>query len=158
MPQRYPLESLLSVRHYREEEAARAVARAQSALKAARVAERAKEKALIEWRAWREEEVRRRYEALMGRAVPVKRIFEFNQGLSELNARELDLAAVLEKARGEVKRCEAEAARAKSAASLARKNAAKIETHRSIWQQDAKREAERQEDLEFEEFKAPRKE
>ena len=157
MAERYPLESLLTVRHYREDEAARAVAQAQHQLKAAREAVSEQEEALRQWRRWRQEEVQRRYEALLGKVVSVKKLFEFNQGLAELNQQELDRAAAVEKARENERSCEKQMTKAKDAASQARKNAAKIETHRSIWMQEAKREAERLEDLEFEEFKAPRK-
>ena len=44
---------------------------------------------------------------------------------------------------------------AQRAVALARREAAKIEKHRDIWQENAKREQEHLEDLELEEFATP---
>lgn len=89
MSEAYPLESLLSVRLFREETARRNVFAAQSQLKAAAEAlERARDE-LEAWRAWKAAEVERRYDALIGRSVTIKALTAFNADLAALADGEL---------------------------------------------------------------------
>ena len=60
----YPLESLLSLRRFREESAVRRVAAAQTDCRLAEEAVKKEEEALERWRVWYAEEVSRRYEGL----------------------------------------------------------------------------------------------
>lgn len=153
MSEAYPLESLLSVRLFREETARRNVFAARSQLKAAAEAlERARDE-LEAWRAWKAAEVERRYEALIGRSVTIKALTAFNADLAALADGELakrmavdDAGRVLEAARKRVED-------AKRAVHTARQNTAKIEAHKSLWSEDSKREAERAQEREFEDFK-----
>jgi type III secretion protein O len=57
--------------------------------------------------------------------------------------------------RAEKKAAEARTAldKAREAAKLALKNTAKIQTHKDIWAEEAKKDAEHREDLELEEFR-----
>lgn len=153
MSEAYPLESLLCVRLFREETARRNVFAAQSQLKAAAEAlERARDE-LEAWRAWKAAEVERRYDALIGRSVTIKALTAFNADLAALADGELvkrmavdDAGRALEAARKRVED-------AKRAVHTARQNTAKIEAHKSLWSEDSKREAERAQEREFEDFK-----
>lgn len=153
MPETYPLEALLSVRNYREDAAKRALTRSQDAVREADAeVEKAREE-LEGWRKWRVEETDRRYAALIGRPTRIGRINEFNQGLASLAAEELDRIARVEAAKKRVEEALTKLDKAREAAKAARKNTAKIETHRSIWSEESKKAAEHAEDLELEEFK-----
>lgn len=153
MPDAYPLESLLSVRRFREEAAKRGVVVAQSQHKAAAEAlERARAE-LEAWRAWKAAEVERRYDALIGSRVSIKALTAFNAGLAELADGELakrmavdDAGRALEAARKRIEE-------ARRAVHTSRQNTAKIEAHKSLWSEDYKREVERAQEREFEDFK-----
>ena len=53
----------------------------------------------------------------------------------------------------EVERRKEELLHAQEAVKTARKNTSKIQAHKDIWQEEAKKEAEHKEDLELEEFR-----
>ena len=155
MPELYPLESLLDVRRYREKAAENNVVAARHALQSAHEKLLEEEASLARWRAWREEETERRYAGILGKVVPVEAMLAFNQGLAALEgeaiAREMRIAEAREDCAQKEKRVES----AQAAVKKAHQNTAKIEKHKSIWAEEAKLEAERAEEREFEEFKAP---
>ena len=142
MPDPYPLEALLNVRLYREDAANRSVAIAKRELKEALETAQAVREALSAWRIWRDAETERRYEALLA----------FNQGLANLSQQELEKTAAVEAADKKALECRKKMETAAQAARAARQNTAKIELHKSIWAEESKKEAERAEDLELEEF------
>ena len=142
----YPLQSLLTVRHFREEGAKNEVRAAERRLAEAREEVRKKEEELERYRIWRPEEENRRYDAIMGETMSLEEVAGFRASLGALAEGEQErILAVTER----------EVAAAREAVAEARREAAKIEAHRDIWLAEAKREAERQEDLELEEFKTP---
>ena len=149
----YHLEALLSVRRFREESAARALRRANDAVREARRALDASLTALEDWRARLPEEVDRRYRAILGQTLSTEDLARFHLGLAELASHEVQLAAEVDRCRSACDACERAAAEAEKAVSSARRSTAKIEKHRSIWAEDRKKEAERAADLEFEEFR-----
>lgn len=153
MPDAYPLEALLRVRRLRESDAERAVSAAQSALRAAREALEAKKAAFEQWLRWRAEEVDRRYAAFLGKKTAIAGVLDFNGGIAALYAEEAVKKAEVASAEKDVADCEARLEEARAAAKRARKNTAKIEIHKSVWMEDEKKERERAEDKEFEEFK-----
>ena len=65
----YPLQSLLSVRRFREDAAKNEVRAAERRLAEAREEVRKKEEELERYRAWRPEEENRRYDAIMGQSM-----------------------------------------------------------------------------------------
>ena len=142
--QPYPLQSLLTVRHFREEAAKNEVRAAERRLAEAREEVRKREEELERYRVWRPEEEKRRYDAILGEAMSLDDVAEFRASLGAVAEAEKNVA-----------RKEQEVNTAREAVAAARKEAAKIEAHRDIWLTEAKKEAERQEDLEMEEFKAP---
>ena len=152
MPDPYPLEALLNVRLYREDAANRSVAIAKRELKEALETAQAVREALSAWRIWRDAETERRYEALLGRRVVIEKLQAFNQGLANLSLQELEKTAAVEAADKKALECRKKMETAAQAARAARQNTAKIELHKSIWAEESKKEAERAEDLELEEF------
>ena len=152
MPDSYPLEAPLNVRLYREDAANRGVALAKRELKEALETAQAVREALSAWRIWRDAETERRYEALLGRPVLIEKLQAFNQGLANLSQQELEKAAAVEAADKKALEGRKKFETAAQAARAARQNTAKIELHKSIWAEESKKEAERAEDLELEEF------
>ena len=152
MPEPYPLQSLLNVREFREESAKRGVTTAKNLLKEATAAYEVKQHEVEEFKKWRAEEEERRWNALFKTAVKIDGIERFKAGLAALANQELQKDQELESARQTVSQKQAELDKAKDAASIARKNTAKIEAHKDIWSEEAKKEAERVEVLELEEF------
>lgn len=153
MSEKYPLDALLNVRHYREKAAERGILAARHALEAAKGRVEAEKRDFEAWRAWRAAEVERRYKALLGHPIPIDGLLGFNNGLAALDARALEFELRIAEAQKALEEETAKLEAAKLAATRARQNAAKIEKHKSIWAEEAKIEAERAEEREFEEFK-----
>lgn len=153
MAEIYPLESLLNVRNYREDAAKRNLTRAQQTVKDAEQARLDRIAELERWRVWKVEETDRRYAAFLGKVTVIEKIDEFNRGLSHLAEQEVGKVAAVDEAEAAVDRAKKACVKAQEAAKEARKNTAKIETHKEIWTAESKKEAERKEDLELEEFK-----
>ncbi|HJD98148.1 type III secretion protein [Mailhella massiliensis] len=151
--ERYPLEALLSVRHYREEGAKRKVRSAENAIREAEAAVEARKKELVEYRIWRIEEEDRRYAAIMNVPMPLEKLDRFKSGLVLLAAQETEKELAVEQARKDVERCREELHKAQEEVKAARRNTSKIQAHKDIWQEEAKKEAEHKEDLELEEFR-----
>jgi type III secretion protein O len=149
----YPLDSLLSVRHFREENAKREVRYAELAVREAEEEVLRCRKALEDFHAWRLEEEERRYDAIMNKPMSIRQIDIFKAGLAQLAAEE----ALKEE---DIRKAEQKAAEAQKALETARENArkamkntAKITAHKDIWSEEAKKEAEHMADLELEEFR-----
>ncbi len=151
--ERYPLESLLSVRHYREEGAKRQVRVAENAMREAEAAVEQRKKELEEFRLWRKEEEERRYQAIMNRPMTIGQLDDFKTGLAMLAAQEAEKEKAVVLAEKDVQLRRTELTKAQEAVKLARKNTSKIQAHKDIWQEEAKKEAEHKEDLELEEFR-----
>ncbi len=151
----YPLQSLLTVRHFREEGAKNEVRAAERRLAEAREEVRKKEEELERYRIWRPEEENRRYDAIMGETMSLEEVAGFRASLGALAEGEQERILAVTEAEKAIGQKEREVAAAREAVAEARREAAKIEAHRDIWLAEAKREAERQEDLELEEFKTP---
>ena len=149
----YPLESLLAVRHYREESAKRHVRSAEHALHEAEQDAARKEQELKQYRIWKQQEEDRRYEAIMNTAMTHEDLDGFKAGLAVLSAEEAQREHAVLQAAEEVKSCRSELDAARERAKKASRNTSKIQTHKDIWSEEAKKEAEHKEDLELEEFR-----
>lgn len=151
--EKYPLAPLLKVREYREDAAKNALSAAERAVVEAQEAvERCREE-LERYKVWRQEEVERRYDAIMGKGLSLKELDVFKVGLGALADGELKLEESIAQALENVKKRQEDVRKARESARQAQHETAKIVTHRDIWLVEAKREAERLEDLEMEEFK-----
>ena len=142
----YPLQSLLTVRHFREEGAKNEGRAAERRLAEAREEVRKKEEELERYRIWRPEEENRRYDAIMGETMSLEEVAGFRASLGALAEGEQERILSVTEAEKAVGQKEREVAAAREAVAEAR---------REVWLAEAKREAERQEDLELEEFKTP---
>ena len=151
--EKYPLEALLSVRHYREEEASRVVRDAEMRCREAQKRIEDLQNELNAFRIWRKEEEDRRYDAIMDTAMTREELENFKAGLAALAEREVKKQEEVTLAEKELKKSESLLEQARNQARLAQKETAKIQAHKDIWSQDARKEAERQEDLELEEFR-----
>lgn len=151
----YPLQALLSLRYFREEGAKNAVRAAERRLAEAREEAHRRMEELERYRLWRPQEENRRYEAIMGERLSLEDVAGFRAGLGALAEGEQQRVQAVAEAEKAAAQKEAEVLAARAAVAEARKEAAKIEAHRDIWLAEAKKEAERQADLELEEFKAP---
>ena len=149
----YPLESLLTVRHYREESAKRQVRSAELALREAEEHVETKQKDLEAYRCWRRDEEDRRYAAIMNVPLKIEELDGFKAGLAGLAAGEADREQAVLQAEKDVEKRRTELETARENAKKASRNTSKIQAHKDIWKEDAKKESERKEDLELEEFR-----
>ena len=152
MPETYPLDALLYVRGFREEAAKRRVTSAQFAVKEAHEKIEVAQGQLEAWRLWREEETERRYQALLGKPTVIEAINRFNADLGRMAQDELVKLAAVEEARTALLEAENSLAKAMDDVRKTRKETAKIETHKAIWSEESKKEAERNEEREFEDL------
>ena len=145
----YPLQALLSVRHYREDAARNALRLEERRLVQAREEVGRRQAELERYRIWRQEEEERRYAAILGASLSLEEVADFRASLGMLATGEQERFQAVRQAE------EQAVSGAQRAVALARREAAKIEKHRDIWQESAKREQEHLEDLELEEFATP---
>ena len=154
----YPLQALLSVRHYREDAARNALRLEERRLVQAREEVGRRQAELERYRIWRQEEEERRYAAILGASLSLEEVADFRASLGMLATGEQERFQAVRQAEEQVRQQEQAVTGAQlvaEAVALARREAAKIEKHRDIWQENAKREQEHLEDLELEEFATP---
>ena len=149
---RYPLQPLLNVRSFREDNAQAAVNTAEERVREAEniVAERQAE--LERYRQWRPQEVERRYAEIMGLAMSLEDLDKFKAGLAILADGEYVREEAVQTAEKAVEERKDELRAARQALMAARKDKLKIETHKDIWSEAEAKEAERAADLELEDF------
>lgn len=151
----YPLRALLAVRHYREEAAKNALRAAERRAAEAREEVKRRQAELERYRVWRPEEEERRYAAIMGKALTLDEVAAFRASLGALAEGEQERVRAVAEAEKLAAQKDQDVVAGRQAVTLARREAAKIETHRDLWLAEARKEAERREDLEMEEFTAP---
>ena len=149
----YPLESLLSVRHFREEGAKRSVRYAEYAVCEAEEEVAKRKDELEAFRKWRMEEEERRYDAIMLKPMSMRQIETFKAGLANLAVQETAKEEDVRKAEKIVLDKKKALEECRAQAKQAMKNTAKITAHKDIWAEEAKKEAEHKADLEMEEFR-----
>ena len=82
--EKYPLAPLLKVREYREDAAKNALSAAERAVVEAQEAVERCRGELERYKVWRQEEVERRYDAIMGKGLSLKELDVFKAGLGAL--------------------------------------------------------------------------
>lgn len=148
----YPLQPLLSVRTFREDNAKAAVGAAEAALRQAE-AEVADRRAELErYLLWLPEEKERRYDGIMGKHMLLADLETFKAELAVLDAGVLLRENALREAEKIAEQRGEDLRAAQAALVAARKETVKIETHKDIWSQAAAKEAERAAELELEDF------
>ena len=111
------------------------------------------EEALERWRVWYAEEVSRRYDGLIGQKTTIEGLEGFHKNLALLASEELEREMSLDEARKQVEASRRTLEETKKAALQARKSCAKMEKHRSLWMEEAKKLEEQAQDRALEEFK-----
>ena len=155
MAHAYPLQALLNVRYFRENAARNEVRTAERCHREALEVVRQQQEELERYRLWRPEEESRRYAAIMGKPMSMEAMSAFRSGLTALAEGEAERERALAEASKQAEQKEQVLLAARQAVGAARKEAAKIEAHQELWRAEEKNAAQRQEDLELEEFKAP---
>ena len=148
----YPLQPLLSVRAFREDNAKAAVSAAEAAVRQAEAEADAKRAELARYLQWLPEEKERRYDGIMGKEMTLADLDAFKAGLAVLDDGVFTREDAVQEAEKVVGQRKADLAAAQAALTAARKEKMKIEAHRDIWTQAAAREAEHAADLELEDF------
>lgn len=148
----YPLQPLLSVRSFREDNAKAAVSAAEAAVRQAEEAAEAKRTELERYVQWLPEEKERRYNGIMGKEMTLADLDVFKAGLAALDDGVLLREDAVREAEKSVEERKADLRAALAALTAARKEKMKIEAHRDIWAQAAAKEAEHAADLELEDF------
>lgn len=150
---RYPLASLLILRDERERRATKNLAqRTQQVRQAQQQLEQSQSK-LDTYLKWREEEIERRYQAILGQAKSQKEIADFNSGIGALYAQEEGLRQALLHAQEQLTAAKNELAKAQTALKEAHKAHEKLLQHREIWLIKERALEEYRADQELEDFK-----
>lgn len=149
----YPLQPLLAVRQYRENAAQTRLRQAERAAREAQDILAQREKEHERYQLWRVAEEDRRYTAIMGQLLSLDDLDRFKAGLAQLRDEELLREEDVLKARKNLDAALSAVADAKLAVRTAQRETARIVAHKDIWLEEARKEAERKEDLESEEFK-----
>lgn len=150
---RYPLQPLLSVRKYREDAAQTRLRQAEHALQEALENLNTKEKELADYQQWRREEEDRRYESIMNQLLSLDDLDQFKAGVARLREDEVLREEAVLTASQELDRASQAVVDAKKNVHQAQRETARIVAHKDIWAEAERKEAERKEDLESEEFK-----
>lgn len=151
--EKYPLQSLLDVRKYRENNAQHAVGQAENGLKEIiRTIEKQKQK-ILDYKTWKAEEEEKAYAKIIGKKVRSEDLEHFKNCFAKLKSMEYSLEEELLQLEQKKQEQLAVIEQKKEEYKLAKKNTAKIEAHNSVWTEQKNKEQERKEDLETEEFK-----
>ena len=148
----YPLQPLLSVRSFREDNAKAAVSAAEAALRQAEDAAEKSRAELERYQQWLPEEKERRYAGIMGKLMSLADLDSFKAGLSLLDDGVLTREDAVQQAEKIVEERRNKLRAAQLALTSARKEKMKIDMHKDIWSQEAAKEAERAAELEMEDF------
>lgn len=150
---KYPLEALLDVRYYREDNAKKNVNKTKREKQEAEEEIIAAQKKLQEYQIWRVQEEDRRYEKILGTVCTLDTIDALKLGIARLMIQENHLEENVEKAKANLI-LKAEAfEKAKTVLFNAQKDTMKICAHKDLWKVDVQKEEARLEDVEMEEFK-----
>ena len=113
--EKYPLAPLLKVREYREDAAKNALSAAERAVVEAQEAVERCRGELERYKVWRQEEVERRYDAIMGKGLSLKELDVFKAGLGALADGELKLEEAIAQALENVKKRQEDVRKAREA-------------------------------------------
>ena len=151
--EKYPLQSLLDVRKYREQNAQNAVRQAESRYKECVNACLEQQNKIENYQKWRVEEEEKKYAEILGQNLHIEDLAGFKQYFSLLKEKGIKLEEELYNFEKQKETAKQAVEQKKQEFKLAKKNTAKIEAHHEIWKEIEKKEQERKEDLEAEEFK-----
>lgn len=150
---KYPLQPLLHVRKFREKAAEHGVRVAEAALAEAEKEKQRRQRTLINYREWRQQEEDRRYAAIMGQNLSLEDLDKFKAGFAALALTELEHEEAALAAEEHCQQAVTALHDARIHFSEARKNTAKITAHRDIWQEESLKETEKADENELEDFR-----
>ncbi len=148
----YPLAALLTLRIYREENAKANLAREEKKLRQEQERLKPLEEEAERYRLSIPSLVDAEYAKIIGKECTLSDIDAVKSQVAVIDDGLVIRDAKVEQQKVEIERCLESVRKAKEAVVFARKEAAKIEKHKEIWSEIQKKEAERMEDLEMEEF------
>ncbi len=148
----YPLAALLRLRLYREENAKNEVARIEKIYRHEQDRLKAYKEEAEAYKLSIPERVEAEYATIIGKTCKLKDIDTVKARVADIEQVLVDMEFRVEEQRQVLVKCEEQLKKAREAVVFARKEAAKIEKHKEIWTEIQKKEAERLEDLEMEEF------
>ncbi len=148
----YPLQPLLKVRSFREDNAQAEVTTAEGRVREAEAVVAERQAELERYREWRPQEVERRYASIMGQNMSLEDLDKFKAGLAALAEGEYAREAAVQEAEKVVEERRDDLRLAREALLVARKDKMKIDAHKDIWSEAEAKEAERAADLELEDF------
>lgn len=151
--EKYPLQSLLDVRKYREQNAQNAVRQAENLYKECVSSCMEQQKKIAEYAKWKVQEEERKYTEILGSQLHIDDLEDFKQYFAYLKDKGVKLEEELYTLEKQKENAKQTVEQKKEEFKLAKKNTTKIEAHHDIWKQAEKKEQERKEDLEAEEFK-----
>ena len=146
------LHELLKIKKIREQSAETEVRKCQNQLDVAKQEERDKQKAFEEYVQWRIQEEKRLYDNIINTEVHQNDLDKLKLKVAQLREKDVTLEQALVQAGQQVQEAEQALAEAKEAYNLAMQAVQKFEEFTRIQDEEAKKEAERLEDLEMEEF------
>lgn len=151
--EKYPLQSLLDVRKYREHNAQNAVRQAENHYKECVNTCLEQQNKIDNYQKWRVLEEEKKYKEILGQNLHIDDLEDFKQYFSLLKEKGIKLEEELYNLEKQKETAKQAVEQKKQEFKLAKKNTAKIEAHHDIWKEIEKKEQERKEDLEAEEFK-----
>ena len=148
----YALQPMLRIRVRREDRAATELVAARTAEREAERALEERKEELAEYERTKEERRDRVYDAVMGRPCSMDDLDKAREGVARIDEEGVLKADNVVRAEGVLHEKEEASAAAQSALNLAIKNRMKIEEHRSAWVEEDRKEQDRREDFELEDF------
>lgn len=150
---RYPLEDLLRVRKFREDERAQELTRKRGEVEDAvqLVAKRKQE--LVDYTAWRINREKELYDEVMMREIEVKDLDALKLNIQILRENELAYAERIKEAEKALEAARQALAAAQAAYMKAVRDKGKIEEHKGWWAQEEAKEAEANAEKELEDFR-----
>lgn len=149
---RYPLARLHDVRKHAEEEAALAVGRCTMALEQARADLVRREDELAQYIKWRIKEEALRFEKIRNTEISLAQVERYKQDILTLRGNEVQYEERILQAKRHIKECEEQLDTARLEHVTAIRERRKFDEHQARWLEEDRRERERAEELELEDF------
>ncbi len=151
---KYPLQALLQVRTFRENEAQQKLVRAKKAKQDADKMLLDAKQALQDYITWRLAEEKKRYDAIMGIVCSKQDLDNLRNELEQLKIKDISLQQDIDAAQNEVLRCAEALQLANETFFQRRKEKEKLLAHKDSWTEDAIKEELHVEEYELEDFQA----
>ena len=148
----YVLQPMIRIRQRREDAAGAALVVARTEERAAAKTLEERKEELAEYERTKEERRDRVYDAVMGRPCTMDDLDKAREGVARIDEEGILKADNVARAEGALHEKQEASAAAQSALNLAIKNRMKIEEHRQQWVEEDRKEQERLEDIELEDF------